>query len=233
MPIGMLARAPRAPKSKRQTTSAGRPYIVVVGVDYSELSLLALRTALRIVPPNTRAEVHAVYVERSEAHGAGSDQALVAAQRRLRSVVTEEVAQYELVQHVLESSCLARVVTHVRRSAPGREIAQLAADLEADLVVVGTHSRNRLARLLLGSVAHEVVTLAPCPVLVVRPKSIPSRVPAIEPACPQCLEARKLSGGRELWCAQHREHHGQRHTVFQGDRVGRETNFPLVFDENR
>jgi hypothetical protein len=107
-------------------------------------------------------------------------------------------------------------------------VAQLAADLEADLVVVGTHGRRALARMLLGSVAELTVRLAPCPVLVVRPKASPAPLPAIEPPCPRCVEARAQTSGKEYWCEQHRERHGQRHTYHQGDRVGADTNLPLI-----
>jgi universal stress protein family protein len=118
---------------------------------------------------------------------------------------------------------------HLRLEAPAHELAQIASDLEADLVVVGTHGRRGVARLLLGSVAEAVVRLAPCPVLVVRPKALPEEVPRIEPPCPQCLEARRASSGAEYWCEQHRERHGQRHTYSQRDRVGTETEMPLTF----
>jgi len=38
---------------------------------------------------------------------------------------------------------------------------------QADLIVVGSHGRSGMKKFLLGSVASHVVTLAPCPVLVV------------------------------------------------------------------
>ena len=55
---------------------------------------------------------------------------------------------------------------------PGRRLGEVVADearaFEADLVVVGSHGRRGLNRLLLGSGAEQVIRLAPVPVLVVR-----------------------------------------------------------------
>lgn len=56
----------------------------------------------------------------------------------------------------------------VRIGDAGEEIVAAAADLSADLVVIGTHGRGGLKHLLLGSVAEQVVRKAPCPVLTVR-----------------------------------------------------------------
>jgi nucleotide-binding universal stress UspA family protein len=50
------------------------------------------------------------------------------------------------------------------------QIARTARRLRADLVVVGTHGRTGLAKLLLGSVAGRVVAIASCPVMTVRGK---------------------------------------------------------------
>ena len=46
-------------------------------------------------------------------------------------------------------------------------IVSHAADTGADLIVIGTHGRKGVSRLLLGSVAERVVRAAPCPVLTV------------------------------------------------------------------
>ena len=46
-------------------------------------------------------------------------------------------------------------------------ILHAARDLPADLIVLGTHGRSGVARVLLGSVAEQVVRRAPCPVLTV------------------------------------------------------------------
>lgn len=57
----------------------------------------------------------------------------------------------------------------VRIGAPEHEIPAAAKALGADLVCVGTHGREGLSRVFLGSVAEQLVRHAPCPVLTVRP----------------------------------------------------------------
>jgi nucleotide-binding universal stress UspA family protein len=47
-------------------------------------------------------------------------------------------------------------------------VADAARDWKADLVVVGSHGRRGLGRVLLGSGAEDILRLAPVPVLVVR-----------------------------------------------------------------
>jgi len=53
--------------------------------------------------------------------------------------------------------------------AAGEAIVAAAASAGADLIVVGSHRRSGLGRMLLGSVSDHVVRNAPVPVLVVRP----------------------------------------------------------------
>ena len=49
-------------------------------------------------------------------------------------------------------------------------IVDYSKEVHADVIVVGTHGRSGMSRLLMGSVAEHVVRRAPCPVLVVRPR---------------------------------------------------------------
>jgi nucleotide-binding universal stress UspA family protein len=55
----------------------------------------------------------------------------------------------------------------VRSISAASAILDYTAENDIDLIVMGTHGRRGLRRLLLGSVAEEVVRLAPCPVLTV------------------------------------------------------------------
>jgi nucleotide-binding universal stress UspA family protein len=55
----------------------------------------------------------------------------------------------------------------MRLGTPSEEIVNYADEHEIDLIVMGTHGRTGVARVLLGSVAEKVVRKAPCPVLTV------------------------------------------------------------------
>jgi nucleotide-binding universal stress UspA family protein len=51
---------------------------------------------------------------------------------------------------------------------PATAVTRLAEELPADLIVLGTHGRTGLSRLLMGSVAEAIVRRASCPVLTVK-----------------------------------------------------------------
>jgi len=58
--------------------------------------------------------------------------------------------------------------TLIRTGAPAEEIVALATEERADLIIMGTHGRSGVTRMLLGSVAERVIRLAASPVLIVR-----------------------------------------------------------------
>ncbi|HEX6272046.1 MAG TPA: universal stress protein [Polyangiaceae bacterium] len=214
---------------------AKKPYVIVVGVDYSDSGELALTRAFELAAQQRPAEVHILNVMplnlpllapefASNAVSASINEAA----ERLSAHVEKRALAFRASRADDARLDGVKIVPHIRTDSPAFEVAQLAADLEADLVVVGTHGRRALARVLVGSVAELTVRLAPCPVLVVRQKMRPAPVPSIEPPCPRCVETRTATAGKELWCEQHRERHGQRHTYHQGDRASAETNMPLI-----
>jgi universal stress protein A len=62
----------------------------------------------------------------------------------------------------------ARIKTVVLHGDPAREILRAVRSYRIDLLVVGTHARRGVARMILGSVAATVLMKAPCPVVTVR-----------------------------------------------------------------
>ncbi len=66
------------------------------------------------------------------------------------------------------------VAVRVEAGEPSDAILSAAKDGGADLIVMGTHGRTGISRLLIGSVAEAVVRRATCPVMTIR---VPSRMP--------------------------------------------------------
>ena len=63
------------------------------------------------------------------------------------------------------------VECHVQDGEAVEEILKTAQSRHCDLIVLGTHGRSGLTRLLVGSVAEAVLRKAPCPVLTIRPRA--------------------------------------------------------------
>ena len=81
---------------------------------------------------------------------------------------------------------------------PASVIVEAAAELEVELVVVGSRGRGPLTSMVLGSVSSEVVDHAPCPVLVVRRPEIGSIVHAVDGSSSARGATTFLAGARAL-----------------------------------
>ena len=89
----------------------------------------------------------------------------------------EDLEQFrkELESFVRESGIDAVDADVVQGSVAG-EIARVAKELPADLLVMGSHGRSGFERLMLGSVTEKLLRTAPCAVL-----TVPARAPAVAP----------------------------------------------------
>ena len=61
-----------------------------------------------------------------------------------------------------------KLLTHILTGHPVRDIVKLAAEIEADLLVIGATGHSALYERMIGSRADRIVQLAQCPVLVVK-----------------------------------------------------------------
>jgi nucleotide-binding universal stress UspA family protein len=185
--------------------------VMLVGVDLTPASRDILQAAVTMAA-RTPSEVHLVHVmpiPPSEMMGASR------ADRELGYASTIERAREELDRlAALVPESVKHVAGHLRLGSPDVEIAQLASDIGADCVVVGTHGRRGWDRLLLGSVAESLVRHAPCPVLTWRPKAVPIWS-QIAPPCPACVAAQKETNRATLWCKQHAQRHERAHTYHE------------------
>jgi nucleotide-binding universal stress UspA family protein len=164
-------------------TTATTPYRVVVGIDFTDTSVPAVVQGLRLVQARPGAELHLVHVLHSSPPSpdgvAYDDVRLDDAYLHLRSFVTDHAsgAPGRFEQHVSY---------HVRFGDPAEGVHQVAIDVDAEVIVVGTADRRGMARLLLGSVAGKILRIAHAPVLVARRKTYEGleKTPLPEPARP-------------------------------------------------
>ncbi len=64
---------------------------------------------------------------------------------------------------------------HLVHGAPADAISNFAESVDADLIVLGTHGRTGVSRMLMGSVAEAVVRHAKCPVVTYKAKALAQR----------------------------------------------------------
>jgi nucleotide-binding universal stress UspA family protein len=213
-----------------------KPYILLVGVDFSELADRALQEGFAQASQRPDSEVHVLSVlpvAEDPAYAisvyASLEQKpiLDTAIQRLRVHVELKLESFRTAHP--NASLDFRVTSHVLIDTAAHGIVELASVLDADLIVIGTHNPKGLQRFLLGSVAEETVRTARCPVLVIPAPTEPDAAVTIAPPCAECVSTRATSAGKEFWCPQHSERHGRRHTYHQSDRASSASNFPLVF----
>ena len=80
----------------------------------------------------------------------------------------KEAREADLIAMVERCNHGAQMTHHVDSGLPHVVICDRARDLEADLIVMGTHGRKALGRMLLGSVAERVLRTSSVPVMTVR-----------------------------------------------------------------
>lgn len=181
------------------------PINLLSAIDYSELSELVVAQTMDYASRYAASEAHFLHVSGSAPNDLG-----ISTQRT--STLFNWLGERLKNLGVLPEG--VRIVGHEAHGDPAHVILQTAGDLLADVVIVGTHGRKGVERLVMGSVAESVVRHAACPVLVVRPKTHDDPVAQIEPPCPRCVLARAETRGAALWCEQHQERHGRRHTYY-------------------
>ena len=156
-----------------------KPFVVLVGMDFSELADRALRQAFALAARYEKAQVHVVCVVPGLHVDAPSSDPFVVTEMGVEEGVLESLRARvrtlwrEFVAHEEGSSTLRleQLRSHVRLDSPATGIVQLAAEVHADLIVMGTHGRQCVPWLSLGSVAENTVRYASCPVLVVPPEA--------------------------------------------------------------
>jgi nucleotide-binding universal stress UspA family protein len=150
---------------------------ILVGTDFAEPSLVAIDAAARWAR-HFDAAVVLVHAFDPSPPPSG---ALLGGSWPMVDLAAYEAATWkdlmELRRARLGKVREVRLAVLRHRSIP-LAICDGAAEQHADLVVIGTHGRSGVSRVVLGSVAEQVVRHAPCPVMCVRGSEVPHHFPA-------------------------------------------------------
>lgn len=181
------------------------PSIVVAALDHSERDRAVLTAALGLVGSGTPgARLHLAHVVDPGPPGPLP----IGTTPRIPSTlsVVEHAERYLAARAEEVAGLLGRpVYSHLLEGIEWRELVQLGIDLGATTLVVGTRDNQGLRKLVLGSVAQEVLHAAPFPVLIAR--TAPTKYgDQFMPPCGRC-RALQGAGGARLWCAEHEPEH--------------------------
>jgi nucleotide-binding universal stress UspA family protein len=190
------------------------PLKVLVAVAFDETAERALLQGLRLAESVERSELHVVHGV--DITGAAANDAVRAADAGL-----EEAPKllHEQLDKLWKDHTPRQVVAHFRPGPAAATALQVAVDVDADVLVVGTHRRAGLEKLLLGSVAEQILRKAHCPVLVAMPKHYEGDKATERPAaaCAACLKKRAETKGQTYWCENHQRQYKSPHVYVPRD----------------
>jgi nucleotide-binding universal stress UspA family protein len=174
-----------------------RLYTIVAAIAGDDTDTCTLYEASRSAQLARRAELHLVHV--ISARPSASELSAHT------DALTRAPAELQRRIDVMELQGPIEITAHFRVGQPSECILQVAAELDADLLIVGTHKRRGVERALFGSVAERVMQRAHCPVLVAMPKdhSPLAREAHAEPVCGDCIDVRQSTANKVYWCARH------------------------------
>lgn len=163
------------------THARTRRFRIVAGVDLSDYSHIVIEHALDQAARHQLPEIHFVHVKESRRHEVNSLGEALAG------------AVYPALQVFNQYGMDWRARLHIRRGKPDEQITMLAADILADLIVIGDfglHGKGMPERVLSNAI---------CPTLVVgMPKPLDTT------QCGVCAALREDSEGTRWFCDDHR-----------------------------
>jgi len=152
---------------------------VMWATDGLEAADAALPYAKTLVPPD--GELIAVHCKERYFGGRGAGCPVRADEDELQAKIEGQLAKARE-----EGMTVQLAVTACSGVSPAHSIARAAADLHADVLVVGTHGHGAITGLLAGNMTRRLLHIAPCPVFAVGPGAKPvapvSREPVVRKA---------------------------------------------------
>ncbi|MEO5728849.1 MAG: universal stress protein [Byssovorax sp.] len=160
------------PSSSTHRLTTAVPYIVLVGLDLSEPGGRAWRFAFDLAAlKGDNSEVHAVVMGARAMAPEVCDLATPGVVTPRSDGRERPLPLLKVLQHRSAGGQAKLMALHFRTGRPDRAILELAREIGADVIVVATPPPTRWQRLLGSSVADRITRNAPCPVVLVKPKT--------------------------------------------------------------
>jgi len=135
--------------------------LIIAGVDFSDNSINCLEHALTIAR-KASADVVMVWVNIPSM----SKNLLSEKNTDINQVIAEKFD--DLVRKYQPTMPNSKIEYTIRRGKVYKEIANLAKERDADLILVGTHGTSGYDPFWIGSNANKLISIAPCPVITIR-----------------------------------------------------------------
>lgn len=158
-----------------------RRYKIVAGIDLSEYADIVLEHALDQAARHQCPELHLVTVQEGK----------TPTSEQLKQALWERA--YPSLEAFNQHGVEWRAKLHVRSGKPEEQLAMLAAEIRADLIVIGHFGLHQ------ANMPNRVMQAAICPTLVVgMPEAIDTA-----PQCPACVVMREDTDGDRWFCVDH------------------------------
>lgn len=158
--------------------------VVMVAVDFTECGDDALGMGLAMLQDGQASALHLVHVLDPRGVVESPEKPALVTEEEVVSMAPRMLLARATGMVFLDESKRKLMKAHARIGRPVPVLVQACVDYEADLLIVGTHARRGMERLLLGSVAEALVREAPCPVLIARPADYSGRTKTQLPDAP-------------------------------------------------
>lgn len=138
----------------------------LIAVDDSAFSMKAAKAGFALAHA-IKAMIGILYVVDKSKEVSNTDLGMTPAQSQ--TILLRE-AEKTIEQYIKMYNGIDKIFRFTPEGFPEQEILNIAKEWEADLIIMGTHGRSGLGRILTGSIAEYIIRHAEIPVMVIPPR---------------------------------------------------------------
>lgn len=138
---------------------------ILIPTDFSETAILAVAHGAKMAHL-FNAKIYLLHSVETSLYAAGPGEPILVADTE--NIFKEADEQLQKQAESIKNEYDVEITTLIANGKPAAAIASAVKDNEIDVIIMGTHGASGFEELFMGSNAHKVVTIAPCPVITIR-----------------------------------------------------------------